>query len=128
MPILNLKTTVQLSPSQAQEAMRQLVELSTQVLGKREVVTAFLHEVIPRANWWVGGRCDAVVQAQLDIRVTRGTNTEEEKSTFITQAYAVMERLFVGLDPVCYVSVLEVPSSDWGYGGLSQFKRNGQTN
>ena len=126
MPILTLKTTATVSDEQAQSMMRQLSQLSTRILNKRAEVTACVFEVIPAGRWWVGGESGASVQAQLSIQVTQGTNTRDEKQRFVQQAYEVLQAHLSepSLNPICYVSVLEVPADGWGYGGLTQQQRS----
>jgi len=126
MPILTLKTTATVSDEQAQSLMQQLSQLGARILNKREEVTACVLELIPASRWWVGGESGASVRAQLDIQVTHGTNTQDEKQRFVQQAYGVLQAHFSepALHPVCYVSVLEVPADGWGYGGLTQQQRS----
>jgi 4-oxalocrotonate tautomerase len=64
--------------------------------------------------------------ALLEISITQGTNTVDEKSVFIATAYAELERqLGFGkpLEPASYVIVREVAATDWGYGGQTQAAR-----
>lgn len=125
MPILTLKTTTPPSANAANTLVRQLTELSTHLLSKRAEVTAFVWQVVPDAHWWIGGASTPQAHAQLDIRVTQGTNTAQEKAEFVRAAHAALEAAYrpQGLHPASYVSVLEVPATDWGYGGLTQRER-----
>ena len=125
MPILTLKTTTPPATNAADALVRQLTELSTRLLSKRAEVTAFVWQVVPDAYWWIGGGATPQAHAQLDIRVTQGTNTAEEKAAFVQAAHAALAAAFAGrgLHPASYVSVLEVPATDWGYGGLTQRAR-----
>lgn len=62
--------------------------------------------------------------AHLDVKVTEGTNTAEEKSHFIAAAME-MFRSMLGADlcPVAYVVVHEVPGDAWGWNGFTQADR-----
>ena len=81
---------------------------------------------IPAARWYVGGRDVQRPTALLEISITQGTNTAEEKEAFIAQTWRELERqLGAGqpLEPASYVIVREVPGTDWGYGGQTQAGR-----
>ncbi|UUZ69802.1 tautomerase family protein [Polaromonas sp. P2-4] len=64
--------------------------------------------------------------AFLEISITAGTNTPQEKAAFIAAAFEELQRqLGAGqpLEPASYVIVREVPATDWGYGGQTQAAR-----
>ena len=78
MPTLQLR----ISPPQPAERLgllaRRLTQLSTDLLGKRREVTALVVEELWPGRWFIGGRAPRHATALLEIRVTRGTNTEQE--------------------------------------------------
>ena len=126
MPILTLKLSAQARIQNTSVLAQALTALSHRVLHKRSDVTSVVLQRIPQEDWWVGGEVSEQVFAQLDIRITQGTNTEEEKAAFIAQAYALLsEHLGNGqvLHAISYISVQELPATDWGYGGLTQQQR-----
>ena len=129
MPILTLKLSAQVRIQNTSVLAQALTALSHRVLHKRSDVTSVVLQRIAQGDWWVGGEVSAQVFAQLDIRITQGTNTEEEKAAFIAQAYALLsEHLDKGqvLHATSYISVQELPATDWGYGGLTQQQRRVQ--
>jgi 4-oxalocrotonate tautomerase len=68
--------------------------------------------------------------ALLEISITAGTNTVDQKEAFIAAAYAELEaQLGHGqpLEEASYVIVRELPASDWGYGGKTQVARRQKT-
>jgi len=126
MPILTLKLSAETQLKDANALAQDLAALSTQVLHKRSDVTSVVFERVPVNDWWVGGDTSAQVLMQLDIRITQGTNTEAEKAAFIAQAFALFSQHLVqgqGLHATSYISVQELPATDWGYGGLTQQQR-----
>lgn len=126
MPILTLKLSANAKIKNATTLAQELTALSTQVLHKREAVTSVVFERMASGDWWVGGANSAQVFFQLDIRITQGTNSEVEKATFISKAFALLSaHLMSGLHmhPTSYISVQELPATDWGYGGLTQQER-----
>ncbi len=126
MPILTLKLSAHAQLKDAQALSLALTQLSAQVLHKRADVTSVVFERIAANDWWVGGDTHEHIRVQLDIRITQGTNTEAEKAAFITQAFALLpEHLAAGqtMHATSYISVQELPATDWGYGGFTQQQR-----
>ncbi len=81
---------------------------------------------LPVARWHIGGAVPAQPTALLEISITAGTNTAEEKAAFIDAAFAELQRQLGGGKPLAaasYVIVRELPATDWGYGGLTQAAR-----
>lgn len=125
MPTLSLK----LSPLPAVPVQQQLAQaltaLTTETLGKRAAVTALVFEPVA-GHWWVGARPPARPTAMLEIRITAGTNTAEQKAAFIEAAHAALRRHLApdgALEEASYVVVHELPATDWGYGGRTQRAR-----
>lgn len=123
MPTLRLSTNVPLNPAQTQAVAQGLTAVSTEVLGKRAGVTAVLVEVLPAGRWFIGGVAPRGPTARLEIQVTAGTNTAEEKAAFVAAAQAELARQLGPLEEASYVLVHELPAGDWGYGGRTQQAR-----
>mgnify|MGYP001130937294 FL=1 len=126
MPTLVLKLTPLQNPERYEALASALTDLTVQLLGKRREVTAVVIDDLPAARWHIGGAPVAQPTALLDISITQGTNTEEEKATFIAAAFAELQRQLAGdgaLAAASYVVVRELPASDWGYGGRTQQAR-----
>jgi 4-oxalocrotonate tautomerase len=126
MPTLVLKLTPLQNPERYEALARRLTDLTVQLLGKRREVTAVVIDDLPAARWHIGGAPVAQPTALLEISITQGTNTEEEKATFIAAAFAELQRQLAGdgaLAAASYVVVRELPASDWGYGGRTQQAR-----
>jgi 4-oxalocrotonate tautomerase len=74
----------------------------------------------------VGGQDVQKPTALLEISITAGTNTAQEKADFIAAAWAELQRQLAAggpLEPASYVIVRELPAGDWGYGGKTQAAR-----
>ena len=126
MPILTLKLSAQARLQNESVLAQALTALSHRVLHKRLDVTSVVLQRIAQESSWVGGEVSDQIFAQLDIRVTQGTNTEEEKTAFVAQAFALLsEHLDKGqvLHATSYISVQELAATDWGYGGYTQQQR-----
>ena len=123
MPTLQL----QLAPPQAAPRLaglaRELTTITNRILGKREEVTAVLIEEIVATRWFIGGKTPGKPTARLEISITAGTNTAEEKQAFIAAAYRALQEQLGPLEEASYVVVRELPAGDWGYGGRTQAAR-----
>jgi 4-oxalocrotonate tautomerase len=101
-------------------------QLAQQWLGKDPRVTAVLAEYVDPARWFCGGASLAESRASafwLDIRITEGTNSKDEKAAFIAATFAAMADLLGPLHPESYVHVMEARADAYGYGGLTQERR-----
>ncbi|GAB3646405.1 tautomerase family protein [Ramlibacter alkalitolerans] len=123
MPTLQLKITPPQSTERLGLLARRLTDLSTEVLGKRREVTAVVIEELWPGRWFIGGRNPRDPTAMLEIRVTEGTNSVEEKEDFIAAAWQELQQQLGPLEEGSYVVVQEVPATDWGYGGRTQAAR-----
>ena len=99
-----------------------LTDLIARDLGKRRDLTSVLIET-PADGYWTVGGTRQVPAAHLEVFVTTGTNTVEEKRLFVAQAMRLLRGAIPDLHPATYVVVHELPSTDWGYDGRSQFDR-----
>ena len=127
MPTLHLTVAPLQSPERYQALASALTSLTAKILGKRPEVTAVIMEDLPAARWYIGGRVAQRPTALLEISITQGTNTAEEKAAFIQAAFDELQRqlgdLAAPMEEASYVIVREVLASDWGYGGQTQLAR-----
>ncbi|MDQ8023990.1 MAG: tautomerase family protein [Moraxellaceae bacterium] len=126
MPYLTIRHTAELSDDTRDALIYELTALTARVLRKQDALTAVSIENIPRNHWAVGGRSLAEQgqhTAYLDIKVTAGTNTVDEKAAFVAQAHALLTRALGPLHLASYVVISEVPAEDWGYDGRTQAAR-----
>ena len=92
----------------------------------RPEVTAVVIDDLPRARWCVGGRTVEGATAPLEIGITAGTNTGEEKARFIAAAFDELQRQLAPdgvFEVASYVTVRELPATAWGHGGQTQRAR-----
>ena len=121
--------TLQLQVAPAQPATRitalaqALTALSTRILHKRGEVTAVLVDEMVTSRWFIGGEAPQAATARLEISITAGTNTDDEKQAFIAAAYTELQRQLGPLEEASYVVVRELAATDWGYGGRTQADR-----
>ena len=112
-------------PSKA-EVAAAVSRLSTNVLQKDPAVTAVIVQIADPADWFCGGRSLAEAghaSFWLDIHITDGTNTKDEKAAFIAETFAAMSRLLGPTHEESYVHVHDVRDDAYGFGGLTQGRR-----
>jgi 4-oxalocrotonate tautomerase len=111
-----------LSFEQVGHLQRGATTLMASIMRKNPGLTAVLVEQVPAPAWSVGARSlDAA--AHLEVKVTAGTNTAEEKERFIAAATRLLHQAVEELPIVTYVVVDEVPGDAGGYGGRTQDNR-----
>ena len=124
MPFVNIKVAgPTLAPEQVRRLQQDATGLMAEILHKNPELPAVLVQQAPAACWTVGGN-QVKAAAHLDVKVTEGTNTAEEKERFIAAAMELFRSVLGdALDPVAYVVVHEVPGDAWGWDGLTQAHR-----
>lgn len=126
MPYLNLKLSGPPSTETAQLLAATLADLTTDALGKKREVTSVAVEFVPGEHWLVGGPSvveQALATFYLEVKITAGTNTKDEKAAYIRQAFEVLAGHLGPAHPASYVVVHEVGADAWGYQGLTQERR-----
>lgn len=121
MPVLQLKLFPAQPAHRCAELARSLTALTGALLGKNEEVTAVLIAQPP--HWFVGGTVPARPTALVEIDITQGTNSVEDKDAYIATVHAELRRQLGELAEASYVVVREVPATDWGWGGRTQAAR-----
>jgi len=104
----------------------EVSRLSSTILRKDPKVTAVIVTIVPPEDWFCGGRSLAeanLASFWLDIHITDGSNTKDEKAAFIAAAYRSMKTLIGPLHEESYVHVHDVRDDAYGFGGLTQGRR-----
>ena len=107
-----------------------LTRLAAELLHKKPEVTAVRLEAVEPAAWFIGGESLAArsqAGAQLQIQVTAGTNSADEKARFVGAAFDALATRLGALHPASYVVVDEIAADAWGYGGRTQAARGATT-
>lgn len=126
MPFLTLKLSRAPSPDKAARLVATLTDVTADVLRKKRELTVVAIEALPALHWSVGGAPRPSASPcgfLLEITVTQGTNTQDEKAAFVARAFAAIETILGAVEPTSYVVVHEVPADAWGYGGRTQAHR-----
>jgi 4-oxalocrotonate tautomerase len=128
-PTLNLRLAPPVDAMRARALAGALTELTAEVLGKRREVTVVTVESLPPDHWFIDSNPASQATAQLQIHITSGTNTAEQKARFVEAAFALLQRHLApqgALAAASYVQVHALPATDWGYGGRTQAARRAE--
>jgi 4-oxalocrotonate tautomerase len=101
-------------------------DLTAKILHKDPKVTAIIVKSVDPADWFAGGKSLAeqkLASFWLDIHVTEGANTKDEKAAYIAAMFERMGELLGPLHNESYLHVDEVKGDAYGFGGLTQERR-----
>ncbi|MDD2686737.1 MAG: tautomerase family protein [Gallionella sp.] len=123
MPILNVKICGNPSAELSARVAVAMTGLTVEILKKKRELTAVAVEYISSSQWFIAAEAlasQSVGTFYLDIKVTEGTNTKDEKALFVKRVFAAMEEMLGPLAQASYIVVHEVRGDAWGYQGQSQ--------
>ncbi|KXF83362.1 tautomerase family protein [Enterovibrio coralii] len=123
MPYLNVRISAVESPESAEKVVDSLMKHTTEVLGKKPDVTSIDIDFVDPAKWFVGGMRMSernAVTFYLEIKVTDGTNTKQEKAQYVRNVFSDFEAIFGEVTPASYIVVDDVRADSWGFEGKTQ--------
>lgn len=126
MPYINIRVNQPLMPETRQALQQTTTQLMADVLGKRREVTVVQIEESSAESWSVNATAlssAAPTVAYMDIKITAGTNSDDEKSRMIQHAMKMLREQVGVLQEACYVVIDEIPAMNWGYDGQTQAAR-----
>jgi 4-oxalocrotonate tautomerase len=127
MPIISAKVAPAMPMVDLEQRVAALAaDASTGILRKNPDLTAVIVERVDPKIWFAGGESLAEQRKAsfwLEIKVVDGTNTKDEKETFIADVFARMKELLGDLHEESYIHVDEVSADAYGFGGLTQERR-----
>jgi 4-oxalocrotonate tautomerase len=122
MPYLTLTLSGPPSRMLATDIAACVTDLTVETLGKKRELTVVTIGWVEEDLWFIGGKTlerDSR-SFQLDVKITEGTNTKDEKARYIAQVFDAVQRLAGPLHPASYVVIHEVRGDAWGYEGRTQ--------
>ena len=118
MPYINIKINCEKSEELREEIVNMVLENTSEILHKKKEVTSILIEFVSADDWYIGNKKEKTFY--LDIKVTKGTNTKDEKATYIKKTYSDCKTLLGDISPASYINIDEVDGDSWGFEGLTQ--------
>ena len=113
-------------PSLKAEIASAVSDLTARILHKDPKVTAIIVKSVEPADWFAGGQSlaeQSLASFWLDVHVTEGTNTKDEKAAYLAAVFKRMGELLGPLHEESYLHVDEVRGDAYGFGGLTQERR-----
>ena len=127
MPLITVTySTSQQKPSLKSEIAAAVSDLTARILHKDPKVTAIIVRSVDASDWFAGGKSLAeqrLASYWLDIHISEGTNTKDEKAAYLAALFRTMGELLGPLHNESYAHVDEVKGDAYGFGGLSQERR-----
>jgi 4-oxalocrotonate tautomerase len=127
MPLITVSyTSSRQSPSLKVDIANAVSELTAKILHKDPKVTAIIVKSVDAADWFAGGKSLAeqkLASYWIDIHVSEGTNTKDEKAAYLAALFKRMGELLGPLHEESYAHVDEVKGDAYGFGGLTQERR-----
>jgi len=125
MPFIDLRIDPMPTAEQASLLAHGITDALAEEAGKRREVTAVRIAGSQALLWTVGGERSPVTTAYLDVKITQGTNSREEKAALIERLHRLLAETLGALAEASYIVIHELPAESWGYAGLTQAARAG---
>jgi 4-oxalocrotonate tautomerase len=100
-----------------------LTDLMVDCLKKNRDLTVVLIEVVKPEHWFLAALPISARQYPtfyLDVKVTEGTNTKDQKARFISATFTALEGLLGTIEAASYIVIDELRADAWGYQGQTQ--------
>ncbi|MBN9596392.1 MAG: 4-oxalocrotonate tautomerase family protein [Afipia sp.] len=125
MPLITVQYSSQRNVTKSDIAAA-VTKLSADILHKDPNVTAVIVQSVDPADWFAGGRSLAeqkLASVWVDIHISDGTNTKDEKADFLAATFKRMDELLGSLHNESYIYVHDARADAYGFGGLTQERR-----
>lgn len=126
MPLIIVRYSTPNARPKKADIAAAVTELSSAILRKDASVTALIIEAADPADWFAGGKTLAehkLASFWVDIHVSDGTNTKDEKASFLAALFRRMGDLLGPLHTESYAYVHDARGDAYGFGGLTQERR-----
>src|ERR1700716_2904936 len=127
MPLITVAySSSRTAPSLRADIPAAVTEFTAKILHKDPKAPAIIVRSVDAADWFAGGKSLAeqkLASYWLDIHISEGTNTKDEKAAYLAAVFARMGELLGPLHNETYLHVDEVKGDAYGFGGLTQERR-----
>jgi 4-oxalocrotonate tautomerase len=107
----------------AQRLAEEITNLTCSVLHKHPEKTMVLVRYVPHRLWFIDRASLSAWRKnsfRLEVTVTKGTITRQEKAEFQRRAFALFSEVLGGVHPHSNVHIIECCAASYGYGGITQ--------
>jgi 4-oxalocrotonate tautomerase len=116
-----------LSLTASQDLAGAVTDLLDTVLLKDRAAAVVHVNLVSATSWYVAGANQpSATGAHLEVSITAGTNSAEEKAAFLRGAYELLSYKLGTLPAAVYVALYELDGEAYGYNGISQTARHQQ--
>jgi 4-oxalocrotonate tautomerase len=126
MPLITLRVNSDVREV-ATRVSQGLSDLTVRILRK-DPAKIVVHLIVdgPHNHWYVSGARVGQEQSIVDlsILVTKGSNSEREKSEWIAETWQLLSQQLSPLGGPSYITVLDIEANSWGYNGMTQQQRS----
>lgn len=126
MPYINIRIGAALSQEQRSTLYRKTTGLMHTIMGKKRVVTVVHIQESGPESWSTNGvtlSSEDPTCVYVDIKITEGTNTADQKAEMIASMIKVLEEVVGAIQEACYVVISDIAANSWGYNGKTQAAR-----
>ncbi|MEJ2611545.1 MAG: tautomerase family protein [Candidatus Thiodiazotropha sp.] len=123
MPYIEVTIDPTPTPEQATKLAAGITEALQKETHKRPEVTAVRINSREALLWTINTAKLRQTTAYMEIKITQGTNSHEEKSSLIARLHQLLLDTLGELEPASYIVLHELPAENWGYAGLTQAHR-----
>ena len=127
MPFINISIAGDpLTETQKQQLIDETTRLMHEVMRKAPDLTAVRIDEVSAASWAIGRSSMAVrgeTAVHMDVKVTAGTNTAEEKAEMISQGMTMLKDVVGNAPEASYIVIHDLAAEAWGYDGRTQQAR-----
>lgn len=117
---LNIRENIHLT-NNLDELESRIINATENILKKNRQVTVLEIEQSTVRNSTQGAKSEF----SMEIYITKGTNSQEQKESWIREIYDIFNSYFGERlsRKVNYISIIELDNTNWGYNGISQKSR-----
>ncbi|HEX7747861.1 MAG TPA: 4-oxalocrotonate tautomerase [Bordetella sp.] len=123
MPGIKLTLSGRADPALSERFAKNLTELTCAVLEKDPRRNTVTIDYVPHDQWFIAGTSLAALDRnsfRLEVTITEGTNTRDQKIAYQRQAFALLAELIGNVHPHSNVHVIDCSAVGYGYGGITQ--------
>lgn len=115
MPYISIHVSSDLTQLQIKNLVEGTTNIMANILHKNAELTAVSITKIDKEHWFIGNKLATnSVSAYVNAKISKGTNTEKEKSDALSAFNQLLDNEIGPLTPTSYVVLDEVPTTDWG--------------
>jgi len=126
MPYINIRLGTTLDSTKRDQLYQKTTFFMNTIMGKRREVTVVHIQEDSSQQWSTNAvtlNTEDPTSAYVDIKVTEGTNTPEEKAEMLSQTVIMLKDVVGVIQEACYVVIDDIPANSWGYNGKTQAAR-----